>query len=70
VAAKGCYQFSGALTIKGKSKPISFPFTATPSADGYLFKGSFKMNRRDFNIGGTSTVSDELEVNINLIAKK
>jgi polyisoprenoid-binding protein YceI len=68
--AKGGYLFNGVLSIKGKSKPISFPFTATPSADGYLFKGSFKMNRRDFNIGGTSTVSDELEVNINVIAKK
>jgi polyisoprenoid-binding protein YceI len=70
VAAKGGYQFNGVLSIKGKSKPISFPFTATPSADGYLFKGSFKMNRQDFSIGGTSTVSDELEVNINVIAKK
>ncbi|MBW4890388.1 YceI family protein [Mucilaginibacter sp. HMF5004] len=66
----GTYRFTGMLTIKGKSKPISFPFTATASADGYLFKGGFTMNRKDFGVGGTSTVSDELEVNINVIAKK
>jgi len=66
----GSYTFSGLLTIKGKTKAISFPFTATTSGDGYLFKGTFKMNRRDFNVGGTSTVSDELDVNINLLTKK
>jgi polyisoprenoid-binding protein YceI len=68
----GSYQFTGQLTIKGKSKTISFPFTGMPlpSSDGYSFKGSFKMNRKDFDVGGTSTISDELEVNINVIAKK
>ncbi|MFA6086922.1 YceI family protein [Mucilaginibacter sp.] len=69
-AGKGAYQFNGSLTIKGKSKPISFPFTAVLSADVYAFKGSFKMKRKDFGVGGTSTVSDELEVSINVIAKK
>jgi polyisoprenoid-binding protein YceI len=66
----GTYNFNGVLTIKGKSKPVSFPFTATPTDDGFVFKGSFKMNRRDFAIGGTSTIADELEVNLNVIAKK
>jgi polyisoprenoid-binding protein YceI len=66
----GTYQFNGQLTIKGKSKPVSFPFTAAPSTDGYVFKGSFKINRKDFGVGGTSTVSDELEVLINVVAKK
>ena len=68
--SKSNYQFTGQLTIKGKSKAISFPFTALPVANGYNFKGSFKMNRKDFGVGGTSTVSDELEVNINVITKK
>jgi polyisoprenoid-binding protein YceI len=66
----GTYLLTGQLTIKGKSKPISFPFTATPAADGYLFKGTFKMNRKDFGVGGTSTVADELQVTINVTAKK
>jgi len=66
----GSYTFTGQLTIKNKSQAVSFPFTATSSADGYLFKGSFKIKRKDFGVGGTSTVSDELEVNLNVIAKK
>jgi polyisoprenoid-binding protein YceI len=60
----------GKLTIKGKSKDIIIPFTATPGTDGYLFKGSFKINRKDFGVGGTSTISNELEVFLNVVAKK
>ncbi len=66
----GTYLFNGQLTIKGKTKPIKFPFEAMRGGDGFVFKGSFKMNRKDFGVGGTSTVSDELEVMINVIAKK
>jgi len=66
----GTYNLTGVLTMKGKSQAISFPFTATPAADGYVFKGTFKIKRKDFGVGGTSTVSDELEVTINVTAKK
>ena len=66
----GTYMLNGQLTIKGKTQPVTFPFTANATADGYLFKGSFKMKRKDFGVGGTSTVSDELEVMINVTAKK
>ena len=66
----GMYLVTGQLTIKGKSKSISFPFAAAPSADGYTFKGSFKMNRKDFNVGGTSIISDELSVFLNVVTKK
>lgn len=60
----------GKLTIKGKSKDISIPFTAASGTDEYLFKGSFKINRKDFGVGGTSTISNELEVSLNVLAKK
>jgi len=60
----------GKLTIKGKTKDINIPFTATPATDGFLLKGSFKINRKDFGVGGTSTISNELEVSVNLLAKK
>lgn len=66
----GSYVFTGNLTIKGKSKILSFPFTASVVANGLVFKGSFKMNRRYFAIGGASTIADELQVNLNIIAKK
>lgn len=60
----------GKLTIKNVTKDISFPFTATPNANGYLFSGEFKINRRDFKVGGGSTISDNLTVILSVVAKK
>ena len=60
----------GKLTIKNQTKEISFPFKATPSDEGYLFNGTFKINRKDFGVGGTSTISDELEVSLNILSRK
>jgi polyisoprenoid-binding protein YceI len=60
----------GKLTIKNETKDISFPFTATATNDGYLFKGEFNINRRDFGVGGSSVISDNLEVQLNIHAKK
>ncbi|HEY4196619.1 MAG TPA: YceI family protein [Mucilaginibacter sp.] len=67
-AKNGAYNLTGKLTIKDKTKEISFAFTAVPSTDGYAFKGFFKINRKDFNVGGTSTISNELEVTLNVHA--
>jgi polyisoprenoid-binding protein YceI len=64
------FVINGKLTIKNTTQSVAFPFTATPTADGYLFKGTFKIKRKDFGVGGTSTISDELEVSLNIIAKK
>lgn len=61
---------SGKLTMKGITKDISFPFTAQPVQDGYLFNGGFKLNRRDFKVGGGSTVSDNLTVSLKVVARK
>jgi polyisoprenoid-binding protein YceI len=66
----GVYTVSGKLTIKKQTRVVTFPFTATPSANGYQFKGSFKINRKDFDVGGTSTISNELEVSLDIAAKK
>ncbi|WP_162996447.1 YceI family protein [Mucilaginibacter celer] len=70
LSKSGTYRLSGKLTMKGVIKPVSFPFTVVALPGGYNFKGSFKINRRYFGIGGTSTLADELEVNINVTAKK
>jgi polyisoprenoid-binding protein YceI len=61
---------SGKLTIKGITKDISFPFTAEPIKEGYLFNGQFKINRRDFKVGGGSTISDNLTVFLKVTARK
>ncbi|MCC8425060.1 YceI family protein [Mucilaginibacter sp. UR6-11] len=66
----GLYMLNGQLTIKGKTQAIQFPFSATAIARGYQFKGSFKMKRKDFGVGGTSTVADELEVVLDVTATK
>ncbi len=64
----GCFVLYGKLTIKDQTKDLSFPFTATPLNGGTIFSGEFKINRRDFGIGGSSTISDELTVSLNVMA--
>ena len=61
----------GVITIKNISKEISFPFKQTSKDDGILFEGEFKLNRRDFGVGGKSfSMSDELNVELSIFAKK
>ena len=66
---RGTYLFSGRLIIKNHTKDISFPFSVAAIDGGYRFQGSFTLNRRDFEIGGFSTISDQLEVLLNVTAK-
>ena len=63
----GEYLISGKLTIKNTTKDISFPFTAETSNAGYLFKGTFTINRKDFDVGGSSIISDNLEVKLGVL---
>jgi polyisoprenoid-binding protein YceI len=67
---QGGFLLTGQLTIKNKVKEIKFPFKAVQGNEGFLLTGSFKLNRRDFNVGGTSTISDELEVIVHVQAGK
>jgi len=61
----------GVITIKNVSKEISFPFKQTSKDGGILFEGEFKLNRRDFGVGGKSfSMSDELNVELSVFAKK
>jgi polyisoprenoid-binding protein YceI len=69
-AKNGGYIITGNLTIKKQTKIISFPFIATPSNDGYQFKGTFTINRKDFDVGGTSTIANSLDVLLNIRANK
>ena len=49
------------LTIKDKTKLVEIPFTY--SAD--TFKGEFKINRRDYGVGGGSMImADEVTITI------
>lgn len=64
------YMF-GVITIKNVSKDISFPFTQTSQDGGILFKGDFKLNRREFGVGGSSfSLSDDVSIELSIFAKK
>jgi polyisoprenoid-binding protein YceI len=70
VDRNGHYKVTGKLTIKSTTKDISFTFSATPAGDDYIFKGSFTINRRDFDVGGASTLSNELTVDLTVLARR
>ena len=69
--AKKGYNVTGKLTLKGITKDVSFPFTAIQQGSDWLFTGEFKLNRRDFKVGGSSAVlSDNLVVHLSVLATK
>lgn len=57
---------TGQLTIKDISRQVSIPFTVAQAGNGYIFKGTFAINRKDFDIGGGGVISDEVGVNITM----
>ncbi len=66
----GFFLMTGNLTIKGITKQISFPFTEIAQKNGFLFSGTFNINRRDFGVGGSSMVmSDNLQVSLSVFCK-
>ena len=66
----GYFYMFGNLTIKAVTKEVKFPFTATSQNGGYLFEGGFKLNRRDYGVGGSSlSMSDDLTVSLSIFAK-
>ena len=67
----GRYQFTGNLTIKKTTKPISFQFVAVEKDGGYLFTSDdINLNRRDYEVGGSSiSMADELKLTISVLAK-
>jgi polyisoprenoid-binding protein YceI len=63
--SKGGNNYTGTfnITIKGKTKPVELPFSYTAAGSTALLKGSFKIKRSDFGIGGSSmTLSDEATI--------
>jgi len=66
----GVYQFTGQLTMKGKTKKFSFPFTMMSVGDGLLFTGTLAINRKDFEVGGTSTIGNEVRINLKVLTTK
>ena len=65
------YTVSGHLIIKGVDRTISFPFTVESNGDALVFSASFSIDRKDFNVGGSSAVlSNTVNVNLKVFAVK
>jgi polyisoprenoid-binding protein YceI len=53
------------LTIKDKTNPVEVPFTYSENGNTASFKGSFKIKRTDYGVGGKSLVmSNDVTVTI------
>lgn len=69
--SNGIWRADATLTMKGVSESINFPFSVDGHKGIYLFKSTFSINRRDFDIGGNSlSLSDIVEVRIEVKAKE
>jgi len=69
VPGQNNYTFTGTLTIKGGAKIISFPFTAKAEDGGYRFKGTFNINRMEYNVGPDNSIDKNVEVDLDVIAR-
>lgn len=69
----GKYEMNGQLSIKGKSQPLSAPFTLKAEGTTGVFEGSFKLKRLDFAIGegawaDVGTVANDVQVDFRIVA--
>jgi len=60
------YILHGNLTIKGITKPVNIQFTATPNGNGYLFRGSFQVDRLLYNVGEKGDIDNMVTVFVEL----
>jgi polyisoprenoid-binding protein YceI len=68
--SEGKYKATFNLTLKGKTESVSFPFSYSKTSTGYKLNGSFDIDRRDYEVGGSSWIlSDDVTVFINLEVK-
>lgn len=67
------YEVRGQMTIKGRTRDITVPFTFRPQGRTAHLTGSFALRRLDYGIGtgpwgDTSVVADEVLVRFHLVA--
>lgn len=69
----GKYEVTGTLTIKGRSKPATAPFTFKQEGAAGVFDGAFVIKRADFAIGegewaDFGTVANEIQIRFHVLA--
>jgi polyisoprenoid-binding protein YceI len=58
------------LTIKNITKTIEIPFTFSKSGSETIFSGKFELDRRDYEVGGSSIMmSDKVKVTIKVFTE-
>jgi polyisoprenoid-binding protein YceI len=67
------YEVTGRMSIKGRTRDVSAPFTFTPQGNGGAFDGAFVLKRADFAIGegmwaDFGTVANEIHVKFHFLA--
>lgn len=59
------------FTVKSITKSLKLPFTVEMSSDKAVFKGTTKLNRKDWQLGGnTMGMSNEVTINITINSTK
>ncbi|MBV8464967.1 MAG: YceI family protein [Burkholderiales bacterium] len=71
----GKYQVTGQFSLKGRSAPISIPFTARPDGSGQWLEGAFPLSRLGWKIGtgewaDVGSVADAVQVKFKLFVPK
>lgn len=65
------YKLTAKLTIKKTTKSIEIPLELSENNTSVTIKSNFKLNRRDYNVGGSSWVlSNTVKIQIVYSAKK
>jgi len=63
------YSVTGNLTIKDVTKTVTIPFTASTAGTAVTLKGTFEIDRRDYNVGGNSWImGDDVEIKLEVVA--
>lgn len=67
------YEVIGKLTIKGRTRDVTAPFTFTAQGNSGVFDGAFTLKRLDYAIGegawaDVSAVADEIQIKVHLVA--
>ncbi|MDA8327714.1 MAG: YceI family protein [Betaproteobacteria bacterium] len=70
----GNYRANGILSIKGKARPVTVQFHATPITGGMMLEGDLPISRATYGIGGgewaaPSVVGDEVSIHFRFILK-
>jgi polyisoprenoid-binding protein YceI len=71
----GKYQVTGQFSLKGRSAPISIPFTARPDSNGQWLEGAFPLSRLAWKVGtgewaDVGSVADAVQVKFKLFVPK